>query len=186
MTLDPALERLVRLAEVNEPASSTSSGAAYLRRVAATYARYATEPHLLRVMTVGSVSDLSLPADRGEIVAAAWDLGVIGERVDAVLARDLVWQAADGLQHAALRLLTALVAYQCTANSLPSSVATDEGSAQRLRRDEDARLRTLSAMRHFGLLSPSTEIVRSALRARDMRADVREPDEVTIVPVAED
>ncbi len=62
-----------------------------------------------------------------------------------------------------------------------ADVAAD---GERLDREEDARLRLLTALSAFGELSDSADGVRSALRQRDRRAVVREPEGFTVEPVA--
>jgi hypothetical protein len=190
MQHNPALARLVRLAEVSEPASPTSAGAVFLRDVAAAFARYEPDICQMRVVDTARMADLSLPADPDQKLASAHDLGIMFGAVEPQGTRaTLVGSATEGLHQAALRLLVALLVERRRNGCLASSTPPALGGAhdgRRLTGDEDARLRTLSAMRSFGRLAPDAEATWSALRERDLRAAVREPDAVTIVPVTDE
>lgn len=54
-----------------------------------------------------------------------------------------------------------------------------EGERTGLTGEQDARLRTLAALRELGELSPALQQVRRSYRERDQRADVRPPAQVT-------
>lgn len=55
----------------------------------------------------------------------------------------------------------------------------EPGSRAGLTGEQDARLRTLAALRELGELAPDLQQLRRAYRERDQRADVRPPARVT-------
>ena len=63
--------------------------------------------------------------------------------------------------------------------SQPDLPVPDEPSRTGLTGDQDARLRTLAALRELGELSPELQQLRRTYRERDQRADVRPPSQVT-------
>lgn len=62
------------------------------------------------------------------------------------------------------------------AEAVPPEQGAD--TVARLSGEQDARLRTLAALRELGELAPELQQLRRAYRERDQRADVRPPDEV--------
>ena len=62
------------------------------------------------------------------------------------------------------------------AEAVPPEQGAD--TVARLSGEQDARLRTLAALRELGELAPELQQLRAAYRERDQRADVRPPDEV--------
>lgn len=65
------------------------------------------------------------------------------------------------------------------ATGLAGAPAGDQGARVGLTSDQDARLRTLAALRELGELSPELQELRRSYRERDQRSVVRPPDPVT-------
>ena len=62
---------------------------------------------------------------------------------------------------------------------LPDTTEQAPGSRTGLDEDQDARLRTLAALRELGELSPELQELRRSYRERDQRSAVRPPPPVT-------
>jgi hypothetical protein len=178
VTDDAVLGRLAGLAEVQEPATPTSPGALFLMAVVATFGRY---KDVLRAQDLQLVAARSLPGEPQQVLAVADDLHLLTKRGDDARP-EITLRATEALHQVALRLATALLAERRWQSVLGSAGPPAIDNEHRpLSRDEDARLRTLSAMRVFGTLAPEAEALRASLRKRDLRTEVREPDPVVVL-----
>ena len=102
-----------------------------------------------------------VPQDDAEVWATWVDLQ-LWQRSTVAGAVDLTAHARADLAALAVRLGQA---------SLP----VEEGSTSGLTREQDARLRTLAALRELGELAPELQELRRSYRERDQRAVVRPP-----------
>lgn len=135
---------------------------------------------------LAALADVPPPPAGGvgaQFLRAAWHHGAhVVPQDDA-----LVWAAWVDLQLWQRSTVSGRVDLTAHARADLAAVAADLGQASvpqdapgrtGLTEEQDARLRTLAALRELGELSPELQQLRQAFRERDQRAVVRPPDPV--------
>lgn len=185
MNQDPQLRRLAYLAEVQPPNSDAGAGAAFLRSVADTFTRMEEDSRPVRVADVGRAALRCMSRDGLNVVTVAGDLGLPPAQRSTPGMKDAAPRASEALLQTAVKLAAALFAesrWKQVSGAAKPEARRDDVEDGPLSQSEDAQLRSLTAMREVGKLSPESEELWAALRRRDQRATVREPDVVTFLP----